>query len=111
MTTQLNGTDEEPEPVKKFRGEGWYNVWRLLLAVFIGLVCACIYWIVRAVFFGEAIARQFGYELFFAVVLGVLLMGRWTVPRMILDSPSIDERAAGLTKRYRFWWPRGRDRR
>ena len=104
MTTQPNGTDEGPEPIKRFRGEGWYNVWGVLLALFIGLVCACTYWIVRLVFFGDAIGQQFGYELFFAVVLGILLMGRWTIPRLLLDARSIDQRAAGLTWQYRFWW-------
>lgn len=109
MTTQPNGTNGEPEAIRTFRGEGWYNVWGLLLAAFVGLLCACGYWIVRVVFFGDEIGQQFGYELFFAVVLGVLLMGRWTIPRMILDAPSIDPRTGILTRPTRSWWVRRRE--
>ena len=109
MTTQPSGTNEEPEAIRKFRGDGWYNVWGVLLAGFIGLLGACIYWIVRAVFFGDEIGRQFGYELFFAVVLGVLLMGRWTLPRLLLDAPSIDPRTGALTRPIRSWWVRRRE--
>lgn len=107
MTVQPDhGTNaSEPEPIKEFQGQGWFNVWGLLLAVFIGLVCACIYWIVRLVFFGDAVGYQFGYELFFACMIGICLIGRWSIPHLLLDAPSIDPRTANLFRRTsRRWW-------
>ena len=80
-------------------------MWGVLLAVFIGLVCACIYWIVRLGFWSALDNAQFGYEAFFAAALGVVLIGRWSVPRLLVDAPSIDPRSADLFRRTaRRWW-------
>jgi hypothetical protein len=109
MDTRESGrTDSEPEPIKEFRGHGWFNVWGLLLAVLIGLVCACIYWIVRLGFWGALDNAQFGYEAFFAAALGILLIGRWSVPDLLVNGPTIDPRNANLFRRLsRRWWFRG----
>jgi hypothetical protein len=94
----------EPEPIKEFRGQGWYNIWGLLLAVFIGLVCACAYWIVQLGFRDALDTGHFGYEAFFAVVLGVCLIGRWSVPYLLLTAPTVDPRTASLMKMPRPNW-------
>jgi len=47
MTTRPEGEASESETIKTFRGQDWYNIWGVLLAIFIGLVCACAYWIAR----------------------------------------------------------------
>jgi hypothetical protein len=103
-TRESDGPESDPEPIREFRGQGWYNVWGLLLAVFIGLLCACLYWIVTLGFRGALDNAHFGYEAFFAIVLGVVLIGRWSVPRLLLDAPKIDPRNADLMYTWRPGW-------
>jgi predicted exporter len=104
MDTGDSGRREsDPEPIRQFRGQGWFNVWGVLFGVFVGLLCACAYWIVQLGFRGALDNSHFGYEAFFAAILGVVLIGRWSVPRLILDASSIDPRNAALMYR----WPRG----
>jgi hypothetical protein len=95
---------DEPEPIREFRGRGWYNVWGLLLALFIGLVCACIYWIARLGFWGALDNTQFGFEAFFAAVLGICLIGRWSVPVLLRTAPTIDPRNAAAMRMFRPGW-------
>jgi hypothetical protein len=106
MDTQPSGgtNASEPEPIKEFRGQGWSNVWGVLLAVFLGLVCACVYWIIRLGFRGALDNAQFKYEAFFAAVLGVCLIGRWSVPYLLLNASTIDRRNAGLMNMSRSGW-------
>lgn len=109
MTPEPDGTNtSEPEPIEEFRGQGWYNIWGVLLAIFVGLVCACIYWVAQLGLAGAIANSFFGYEAFFAGALGILLLGRWTIPRLLLDVPSLDPRSAALTRRWWWGWRWGR---
>jgi hypothetical protein len=94
----------EPEPIKEFRGDGWFNAWGVLLAVFLGLLCACIYWIVRLGVWDALDNTQFKYEAFFAAFLGVCLIGRWSVPYLLLNASTIDRRNADLMNMPRSRW-------
>jgi hypothetical protein len=91
-----SGNASEPAPIKEFRSDGWFNVWGVLLAVFLGLLCACVYWTIRLGFWDALDNAQFRYEAFFAAVLGVCLIGRWSVPYLLLNAPTIDPRSAHL---------------
>jgi hypothetical protein len=104
MTTEPDGTNSEPAPIQKFRGQGWYNIWGVLLAVFVGLVCACAYWIVQLGFYGAVENSVFGYEAVFAALLGIVLIARWSIPRLLMDAPSLDPRTGALTRSW--WWAR-----
>lgn len=103
-TRASGGPESDPEPIRQFRGQGWYNVWGLLLAVFAGLLCVCAYWIVRAGLGGTVDSPYFGYALFLALVLGVVLIGRWSVPYLLRTAPTIDPRNARLMMSGRAWW-------
>jgi hypothetical protein len=105
MTTRPDGTDaSEPEIITEFRGQGWYNIWGVLLAVFIGLVSACAYWIVRLGVWGALSNTQFGFEAVLAFLVGICLLTRWTMPYALLNAASIDPRTADTARSY---WTRG----
>lgn len=105
MAMQPNArTDEnEPEPIRKFRGRGWFNIWGILLLVFVGLLGVCGYWIVSLTLWGAFDKYQFGYAAFFAAILGVCLIGRWSIP-YLLEGPSVDPRNADLMRIPRTGW-------
>jgi hypothetical protein len=103
-TRESDRSESDPEPIREFRGQGWFNVWGLLLAVLVGLLCACVYWIVTLGFRGAFDNAHFEYAAFFAVVLGVVLIGRWSVPWLLLDAPKIDRRNARLMYTPRTGW-------
>jgi hypothetical protein len=104
-TRPVEGRDPgESEPIKAFRRDGWYNVWGLMLAVFVGLISACVYWIARLGFRGALDTSQFGYAAFFAAVLGICLAARWSVPYLLLKGSSIDPRNAALMRMWRPGW-------
>ena len=104
MNAQQGGPADEPEPIREFRGQGWYNIWGVLLAVFIGLLCACIYWIARLGFWGALAETSFGYEAFFAGILGLVLLGRWSIPYLLLNADKADPRNADALRMLRPGW-------
>jgi hypothetical protein len=93
----------EPEAIKTFHGRGWFNAWGLLLALFVGLLCACAYWIVRVVL-GYPVGQEFGWAAMLACFVGVLLLARWTIPDMLLNASKTDARTLHTA---RGWWVRG----
>jgi hypothetical protein len=100
MTTRPEGEASESETIKTFRGQGWYNIWGVLLAIFIGLVCACAYWIARLGVWGALSNPQFGFEAFLAFLVGICLLARWTIPYALLTAGSIDPRTADMARSY-----------
>ena len=101
MDAQQN---DEPEPIRKFRGNGWFNVWGLLLGIFVVLLCECAYRILLLGLRGALDNDYFGYEAFFTALLGILLLGRWTIPDLLLNRDNIDPRNANLMRNPRSSW-------
>lgn len=95
--------EREPEAIRRFRGRGWFNGWGLLLVLFAGLLCACGYWLVRLVL-GYEVGYEFGWAAMLALLLGVLLLGGWTIPDLLLNASSTDPRSLHTA---RAWWTRG----
>ena len=93
----------EPEAIKRFRGEGWLNGWGLLLLVFVTLLCACGYGIVQLVL-GYEVGPEIGWAAMLACILGVWLLGRWTIPDLLLNASKTDPRSLHTA---RGWWMRG----
>ena len=87
-------SENEPEPMRDFRGHGWYNLWGVLLFIFTGLLGVCAFWIIRLGFSGAFDNNQFGYALVFAVISGICLIGRWSIPDALLNGSSVDSRSA-----------------
>jgi hypothetical protein len=99
------GTDKnEPEPIKEFRGRGWFNIWGVLLLLFVGLLGMCGYWIMSLGLWGALDNNQFAYAAFFAAILGICLIGRWSVPNALLNAPSVDPRNADTLRMFRPGW-------
>ena len=96
--------ESEPESIKEFRGHGWFNIWGVLLLVFVGLLCLCGYWIVSLGLWAALDKSEFGYAVFFAVFLAICLIGRWSIPYALLKGPTIDPRNADLLRMFRPGW-------
>ena len=93
----------EPDAITRFRGRGWRNGWGVMLLVFVGLLCACAYWIVRLVL-GYPVGYEFGWAAMLVCLLGVFLLGRWTIPDMLMNASSTDARSFRMS---RNWFARG----
>jgi hypothetical protein len=82
---------------------GWSIGWRVLLGVFLGLLAACLYWIVTLGLPGALDNTQFGYEAFSAAFVGICLLGRFT-RRALQRGFWIDRRNEGLMEGGRVSW-------
>ena len=88
----------------------WRVAWRIAVAVFIGLVVACGYWIARLGFF-EALAQpRFQWLAFAGVFTGIVLLARYAVG-MFTAGFAFDRRNMALRGRSLGNWfvPRTRD--
>ncbi len=106
MTEQPRATTavDESESIRRFRGEGWLNLWGVVLLLFLGCVGVCVYLIASAGLQGAVEGRLFGSAALLGLVLGVWLIGRWTVPSLLTKSGSIDPRNANLMRSPRTAW-------
>lgn len=91
----------EPEAIRRFRGRGWFNLWGVLLLIVVGLLCICGYGLLIR---GYPVGSAFGWAGVAACVLGIVLLGRWTIPDLLLNASKIDPRSAHTA---RGWWMRG----
>ena len=89
----------EPESIRNFRGRGWRNIWGLILLAFVVLLGVCAYWIIRLGFWGALDKNQLGYASFFAAVLGICLIGRWSIPNALLHRARPDIGGAPIDRR------------
>jgi hypothetical protein len=101
--------ESEPESIAKFRGRGWFNLWGVLLLVLVGLLGDCSFCIMRLGFRGALDNSQFGYAAFFGAILGICLIGRWSVPRALLDASAVDRRSVHILRNSRTGWYRRDD--
>jgi hypothetical protein len=110
MATQPDGMDAgaEPPAIRRFRGEGWFNLWGVILLVILGCIGVCLYLLVSAGAGVIVTGRLFGSAAMLALLLGVCLLGRWSVPYLLTRSGSIDPRSASLMRSPRtawyLWW-------
>jgi hypothetical protein len=82
---------------------GWLTAWRVLFGVFLGLLAACLYWIVTLGLPGALDNTQFGYEAFFAAFAGICLIGRFTL-RVLQRGVWVDRRTETLMDGRRVPW-------
>jgi hypothetical protein len=112
MTEQPGETiaASEGESIKRFRGEGWHNIWGVVLILFLGCVGVCLYLIASAGPGGMVEGRLFGTAAIIALFLGMALLARWSVPFLLTKSASVDPRSADLMRSPRspwYWLRRG----
>ena len=95
----------EPEAIRRFRGRGWFNAWGVLLVLFVGLLCACGYWLVRlALGYQDQVGHELGWAAMLALFLGVFLLARWAIPDLLLNASKTDARSLHTA---RGWFARG----
>ena len=92
----------EPSPSPR---RGWRNGWGALLLVLIALLGTCGYWMLRHGVVGAIGLPQFWYVVFGAVIVGICLMGRWSMS-VLSDGGAIDDRTATLTAGRGRWMTR-----
>ena len=86
--------DGESEAIARFHGHGWFNIWGVLLAIFLGSVGVCVYSLLRP---GTAEDNYlFGYAIMLAAFIGICLIGRWSVTGLLLGSSTVDKRNVRL---------------
>lgn len=112
MTEQRGeaAAQSEPEAVRRFRGEGWHNIWGVILALFLACIGICLYLLASGGPQGDAGRALFLTAAIIGMVLGVWLIGRWTLPYLLTKASSTDSRTVRLMRSPRtawFMWGRG----
>ena len=102
--TKPRETTSEPESVRRFHGEGWRNIWGVVLLLFLGCVGVCLYLGVVEGLQGATARTVFLTAAVIGVLLGVWLIGRWTVPYLLTRASSADPRSASLMRSPRNAW-------
>ena len=80
----------EPPAIERFRGQGWMNIWGVLLLLFFSCVGVCLYVLATAGLSGAIESKLFGYAAFVGALLGIWLIGRRTVPYLLTQASSGD---------------------